>query len=188
MELIHETPFFASGLVRIVVICLFAVLPALAQDAKDLAAAKRSIEVAKFEIREKVEFPATARDTMMAEIVDELTKLKKFEFVKPFAASPTTTTDGSGIASDTPTDLTITGTVVEYKPGNRVARYFVGFGAGKTKVVAAIKITERATGKVLLEKNVDGKVVIGFFGGDSNGATRGLARQVAKDIKKALFK
>lgn len=125
---------------------------------------------------------------MMTEIVDELTKLKKFSEVKglaPAAAAVATTTETTG----QPTSwILLTGTVTKYQPGSRTTRYLVGPFAGKTKVVASIKLVEKDTGKVLLEKDVDGKVVIGLFGGNSNGATRGLAIEVAKVTKKTVFK
>jgi hypothetical protein len=60
----------------------------------------------------------------------------------------------------------------------------VGFGAGKTKIVAHVKFVDAATGNVQLEKNVDGKVWIGFMGGESIGATKGLAKDVAKLARK----
>jgi hypothetical protein len=81
----------------------------------------------------------------------------------------------------------LSGTITKYDKGNRAARYFVGFGAGATKVVAHIKFIETATGSVLFEKDVDGKVVIGVFGGDSKGSTRGLAKEVAKVTKRTFF-
>jgi hypothetical protein len=60
----------------------------------------------------------------------------------------------------------------------------VGFGAGKTKIVPHVKFVDSATGAVQFEKNVDGKVWIGFMGGESIGATHGLAKQVAKVASK----
>lgn len=168
-------------------IVLLATLPSLAQDVKNPSAQSttKSIEVSKFEIKEGVKFPEIDRDTMMTEIVDELTKLKKFSEVKaPATAAATTET----IAQTATSWILLTGTVTKYQPGSRTKRYLVGFGAGKTKVVASIKLVDKDTGKVLLEKDVDGKVIIGLFGGNSNGATRGLAIEVAKVTKKAVFK
>jgi maltose-binding protein MalE len=46
---------------------------------------------------------------------------------------------------------------------------------------------DAATGNVLFEKDVEGKVIIGLMGGDSAGATRGLAKEVAKVTKKKFF-
>lgn len=47
-----------------------------------------------------------------------------------------------------------------------------------------IKLTDKATGKVLIEREVDGNVVIGVFGGNANETTRGLAIEVAKVLKR----
>ena len=75
----------------------------------------------------------------------------------------------------------------EYKAGNQAARYLVGFGAGKTKVVAHVKFTDTATNQVVFEDNVDGKVVMGLLGGSSPGATRGLAKEVASKAVSRFF-
>jgi hypothetical protein len=39
----------------------------------------------------------------------------------------------------------------------------------------------------LYQGKVDGNVVIGLFGGESAGATRGLAKEVAKVAKQKFF-
>src|SRR5258706_4089602 len=174
----------------LIVIFLFAI-PVFAQDAKNtspLVPAIKSIEVAKFDVIEGVQFPVTSLDVMTDEMVDELVKLKKFSQVK-LAVPPGTTAAEKTEKIDGPApELVLTGTVTKYEPGDRAKRYLLGPFAGKTNIVAAIKITERATGKVLFEKDVDGKVIIGVFGGNSNGATRGLAKEVALVTKKAVFK
>lgn len=185
-----------KGIVSILAVMLFVAIPTLGQNASSSAQAapvEQSIEVVKFDIRAGVEFPASTRDVMMTEIVDELTKLKKFTLVLgdvavAGAAKKEEPVTEAPAATDVETKLVLTGTVTQFNPGNRAARYLIGFGAGKTKVVAEIKLVERATGKVVLEKKVDGSVIIGLFGGDSNGATRGLAEEVASVTKKALFK
>src|SRR5436853_6192578 len=58
-------------------------------------------------------------------IITELQETKKFKQVLREGETPT---DAS-----LPT-LKITGTVVKFKEGSRAKRYFVGFGAGKSKV------------------------------------------------------
>jgi hypothetical protein len=83
--------------------------------------------------------------------------------------------------------LYVSGVITQYKEGNRAARYVIGFGAGRAKLKAHIKVAD-SKGNVLLEKDVDGNVVIGIFGGNSNGITRGLARELAKDMVKKFFK
>jgi len=54
-------------------------------------------------------------------------------------------------------------------------------------VVADIKFLDKVTVEVLYQGSVDGKVIIGFFGGESLGATRGLAKEVAKVTKQKFF-
>jgi hypothetical protein len=83
--------------------------------------------------------------------------------------------------------IRLTGVVTEFKAGNRATRYVIGFGTGKTKVVADFKFIDKATGEVLYQGSVDGKVIIGFFGGESLGATRGLAKELAKAPKQKFF-
>src|SRR5580765_1511116 len=162
----------------LIFIFLFAI-PVFAQDAKSTSpSAIKSIAVTKFDVKQGVEFPATALDVMSNEIVDELVKLKKFSQVKLTAPAGAAAGETTKVDGPEP-DLILTGTVTKYEPGDRAKRYLLGPFAGKTNIVAAIKITEKATGKVLLEKDVDGKVIIGVFGGNSNGATRGLAKEVA---------
>ena len=70
-------------------------------------------------------------------------------------------------------------------------RYMIGpaslAGPGKTRVVVALEYRDRDTGEVLHTARVDGKVWIGFFGGNSMGATKGLAKEVAKVTKKKFL-
>ena len=139
----------------------------------------QNIEVTRFDVKEGVDFPADWMLTMTEEIVKQLQETKKLKQVLR--------------ESETPTDpaaptLKLTGTVTQYDKGSRAARYMIGFGAGKTKVVAHIKIADKATGEVLFEDDVDGKVIIGVIGGESVGATRGLAKEVAGKTKKEFFK
>jgi hypothetical protein len=136
----------------------------------------KNVEVEKFAIAEGVEkFPDAQLDVLMAEIVDELKRLNKFEQVAMNGAA----TEAASVAG-----MQLTGTITKYKPGSRTARYMIGFGAGMTKVKAKIKFVDSENGNVLFEKEIDGKVVMGFFGGDKNDATRGLAREIAEIAKK----
>ena len=182
-----------------IVVTLLVVIPGLAQTTVQPTGKLPSITVKKFDIKTGVEFPVASLDVMMNEIVDEILKTKRFSQVRLDPPAPMVKPDNTGgevkavppITENTAmpatdeTDIILTGTITKYQPGNRATRYLIGFGAGKTKVVAAIKVMDKATGKVLLEKDVDGKVIIGVFGGDSNGATRGLAKEVASTTKKA---
>ena len=138
----------------------------------------QSIEVVKFDIKEDVKIPAESRDVIMSQVVEELKQIKKFKQVSG---------TGETVAQDAGPTVRLSGVITKYKPGSRAKRYLIGFGAGSTKVVAHITFIDAATGATLYEKDVDGTVWIGVFGGDSSGATRGLAKEVAKVTKKTLF-
>lgn len=159
--------------------------------AQQTGAAKKNyenIKVEKFTIQEGVKFPESSLDVMMAEIVAELKKLGKFKDVSmkvADSAPPEKSENGAAVETKTPeSTIALSGTITKYKPGSRTARYLVGFGAGMTKVKARIKFVDTASGDVLFDKEIDGKVIIGFFGGNSNDATRGFAREVAGIAKK----
>ncbi|MFL6374080.1 MAG: DUF4410 domain-containing protein [Pyrinomonadaceae bacterium] len=140
------------------------------------AAQGRSIELVKFDIKASVNFPPTWVDIMMAETVDELTRTKKFTNV--------TLVPETNQASTSP-DLRLTGSVKEFQPGSKSTRFWIGFGAGKAKIVAVVKIVEVSSGKGLLERDVDGSVIKGAWGpGDASEATRGVAIEIAKRTKK----
>jgi hypothetical protein len=168
---------FVYGLVLLLLGCA----PALAQTVKKPEGIKnkyQNIEVASFEIEEGVKLPPESRDVIMTQVVEELAQLKKFKEVSD-RREATPQPEGPTVR--------LIGAFTKYNAGSRAKRYFIGFGAGTTKVVARIKFVDVATGETLLERYVDGKVWIGLFGGDSSGATRGLAKEVAKVTKKLLF-
>jgi len=137
----------------------------------------QNIEVMRFVVKEGIEFPPDYLVTMMEELVTQLKETKKFQEVLREGEKPDN--------AEAPT-LRLTGTVTEYRKGSRAKRYLVGFGAGKTKIVAHIQFSDPAVG-VLYEDDVDGKVVMGGMGGESVGATRGLAKEVAKVTKQQFF-
>lgn len=182
-------------IVTYVVICLFTSVAGLAQDTKSRVKDKyQHVEVAKFDINDGVEFSAALLDVLMAEIADELNKLKKFKQVttvdddqakaETAEVKPDAVADPGAVKADAPeSKIRLSGTVTKYKPGSRIARYMIP-GAGITQIKARIKYVDAVTGSVLFEKEIDGKVVIGFFGGDSDGASRRLAREIAIIAKK----
>jgi hypothetical protein len=138
----------------------------------------QQIEITKFEVKEGVEFPPDYLADLTNELAAQLRETEKFRQVSR---------EGEAPAEANAPALKLSGTVTEFKAGNRAVRYMVGFGAGRTKVKAHVKFTDRATGEVLYEGDVDGKVIMGVFGGDSRGATRGLAKEVAKVARQQFF-
>lgn len=157
---------------------------AFAQDKK--AAPAGNIEKGKYQNVMVVPFTAQSDVKITPEqlkdindaIIKELQETKKFKQVLREGETPT---DASA-----PT-LKITGTIVKFKAGNRTKRYLVGFGAGKSKVIANVQYIDRETGNVLAEHTADGDVVMGIFGGNSGGAKSELAEAVAKFAKKTFF-
>jgi len=169
--------------VKLLVLLVLAAALLLATPASDAQKKPKgayvAIEVTRFDVKEGVEkFTADWLITMTEELVKQLNETRKFKQVLREGETPA---DASAPA------LKLVGTVTEYKPGNRAARYMVGFGAGSTKVKAHVKFLDRATAAVLFEDDVDGKVVMGVIGGESVGATRGLAKEVASVTKKQFF-
>ena len=145
-----------------------------AASASDKQTAYETVAVAPFTVAEGLDVPADYLTALMEEIVGELQQTKKFRNVRV----------GDESSASAPRLLRLDGTVTEFDKGSRAARYFVGFGAGRTKIQAHVKFIDAATGAVVFEDDVDGKVVIGAFGGDSKGATRGLAKEIAKVTKR----
>lgn len=185
-------------------VCMAA--PAAAQDDKKGTAAEAAVEKNKYQNVEVVTFTAQDEVKMTEEqlkaltdtVVKELREIKKFKQVtrEGEAAAPATAGATSAgetaaavetAAADTAPTLRITGTVVKFKAGSRAKRYFIGFGAGKSKMIANVKYIDRATGQVLYEYVADGDVHMGIFGGDSGGVKSELAEQVAKYAKKKFF-
>ena len=143
-------------------------LPALLALGVPASAAEKgkyaNIQIERFDVATGVDFPHDWLVTMMEEIIRHVGETKKFKEVLRQGEKP----------QQEASTVKLTGTVVQYKAGSRAVRYVVGFGAGKTKITAKVRFLDAGTGNTLLEKKVDGKVWIGFVGGDSVGATRGL--------------
>ena len=97
--------------------------------------------------------------------------------------------DGSTAASAPEPAYELTGQVVQFDPGNRAARYAVGFGAGKTKLRVAFTLKDKS-GKELFKSEAYGAFsgAIAFVGGDKNQAAVEAAGDVVdrliKDLKK----
>jgi hypothetical protein len=137
-----------------------------------------NLEISSFTVKPGVGFPADYMSKMQADLVNEIAQKHRFKQVYGHDNKPS---DLSGRT------LRLEGEIIEYKAGSQAARYLIGMGAGKTKVVAHVRFIDSATNEVVFEDNVDGKVVMGLFGGSSPGATRGLAKEVASKAVKAFF-
>jgi hypothetical protein len=72
--------------------------------------------------------------------------------------------------------------------GDRKIPATAGRETGETLIGAHIKCFDAATKELLLERDVDGRVVMGLMGGKSEGANNGLAKEIAKDVKEKFVK
>ena len=149
--------------------------PAWAAADRSVKGRYQIIEVERFTTAVGVDLPMNYEIELAGDLAHQLEK-KAFQHVlKP----------GEEPSGEAPA-LRLTGTVTEFQKGNRALRYLSGF-AGKTKIVAHIQVVDRDSGQLLFETHADGKVVIGPFGGDSMGATNGLAKEIAKKVHKYFF-
>ena len=139
----------------------------------------QNIEVVPFTAQQDIQITAEQLKALTDAVVAELQKIKKFKQVSLEGAAP-------AADAQVPT-LKVTGAVTKFKAGSRAKRYLIGFGAGKSKMIATVRFIDRESGSVLYEFDADGDVVMGLFGGNSGGAKSELAEQVAKAAKKKFF-
>ena len=135
------------------------------------------VQVDRFDVQPGVDFPPDYQLTIVEDLNKELGKIKAVKQVLR---------EGEALPQEQPV-LLVTGTITKYKKGNQAERYLVGFGAGATVIGAHIKYYDATTKEMLLEQDVDGRVVMGLMGGKSEGANSGLSKEIAKDVKKTFF-
>ena len=135
----------------------------------------KAIEVERFTVRQGVEFSDKDLDELMKATVNNFRASNRFDSV----SGP-----GEAAAGEAMPKLKVSGEITKFVKGSQAARYLVGFGAGKTKIVADIKLTDAATGEVVFNQSVDGDVTWGLFGGDSDKAKGGVADEIIREMKK----
>ena len=135
----------------------------------------KAIEFERFTVRQGVEFTDKELDELMKAAVKNFVKSNRFDSVTMVGDAPV---EAAG------PKLKISGEITKYVKGNQAARYLIGFGAGKTKIIVDIKMTDASTGEVVFNQVVDGDVTWGVFGGDSDDAKGGVADEVIREMKK----
>ena len=135
----------------------------------------QAIEVERFTVRQGVELSETDVDELMKATINNFRASKRFESV---------TMAGEAANVEATPKLKVSGEVTKYVKGNRAARYLIGLGAGKTKLMVDVKLTDAATGEVVFHQAVDGDVTWGLFGGDSDKAKGGVADELIREMKK----
>jgi hypothetical protein len=83
--------------------------------------------------------------------------------------------------------LLFRGQVTEMNPGSRAERYWVGFGAGKSRVEISGEIVDAETGTPLFRFTHARASSIGAFGGDYTKFLSDDTRKVGEDIGKMLL-
>lgn len=138
-----------------------------------------TVEIERFTVSEGVEFPESDLNELMGYMVTHFNKSKRFEnvFLSTDSASQTASSRR----------VKISGSVSKYSKGSRAARYLVGFGAGRTKLVADVKVVDAESGTILFEQKVDGHVYGGLFGGETDAAKGGVASEIIKTMTKKGF-
>lgn len=136
----------------------------------------KTVEIEKFKIAEGVTFAENDLNELMGYMVTHFNKSRRFEsvFLSTDSASQTASARRAKV----------TGTITKYNKGSRAARYLVGFGAGRTKLVADVKVVDAETGTTLFEQKVDGHVYGGFFGGETDSAKGNMASEIIKTMTK----
>lgn len=84
--------------------------------------------------------------------------------------------------------LQLNGVVIDYKEGNQMMRYMIGFGAGKQKIATNITVSDKATGEVLAEQKIVDRKIGGLIGGSDAKGKKDFAEKVNKFLRKALNK
>jgi hypothetical protein len=135
------------------------------------------VQVNRFDVQPGIDFPPDYQLTIVEDLIKEIGKTKGVKQVLR---------EGESLPQDQPV-LLVTGTITKFKKGNQAERYLVGFGAGATTINAHIKCYDATTKEMLFERDVDGKVIMGLMGGKSEGANNGLAKEIAREVRKTFF-
>ena len=82
----------------------------------------------------------------------------------------------------------VTGSIIDYSKGSGTLRFFIGFGAGNSKVVINLEMKEVKTGNVVFSANFTGSVSSWAEKGDKcfEQVAKSFAKQLKKRQKKLL--
>jgi hypothetical protein len=135
------------------------------------AAAYPIVTVDQFEVKADAKAPPEIGVKLTEDVMKKLTGSKKYTSVLRSGEKP---------ADADAKVARIAGTIVSYSAGSRAMRYAVGFGAGKSKIIVHVQFIDAASGKVLLESDIENTFSGNFsmVGGDSSQVTDGLAKKI----------
>jgi len=84
--------------------------------------------------------------------------------------------------------LRLEGEITRLAPGSRALRYFVGFGAGRSKAQAELRFVDAESGQAVLVVADRRAAAYGVFGGDSRDHLRESFDDMARDFGKFLVR
>jgi hypothetical protein len=149
---------------------VLALIPA--QSAQAPATYYTHVQVRPFEVSRPLEVPPEFHDALLSALVAALRKTNLFvDVVGP----------GESLVPDVRA-LRLLGRITAFDPGNQEVRRRIGLGFGTTRMKVRFAFVDASTCAVILEGTADGKVVGGWGGGESLGATRGVAKEVATRV------
>ena len=162
-------------------------LPTLAADAPPVARTYAALEIARFEVNREDysskeseragRIPDEVLDTIQRVLISEVVNAKKFATVAKAGAAA----GGEGA-------LELGGRVVDWLPGSKVARMFVGMGAGQQKIEVECVLKDKATGQILAQETILDRKVGGITGGSEEKGIRDFAEKVMMFIDQSLTK
>ena len=82
--------------------------------------------------------------------------------------------------------LRLEGTITRLAPGSRALRYWVGFGAGRSKAQAEMRFVDAQSGQVVMVTADRRVAAYGVFGGDSEDHLKESFGDMARDLAKFL--
>ena len=82
--------------------------------------------------------------------------------------------------------LKLQGKITQLDPGSRALRYFVGFGAGRSKAQAELSFVDAQSGEVVMVIADRRVAAYGIFGGDSEEHLQESFRDMARDLARFL--
>lgn len=163
-------------------------LPSLAADTAPVAKTYATLEIARFEVNREDysskeseragRVPDEVLDTIQRVLISEVVNSKKFATVAKAAGA---TAGGEG-------SIELSGRVVDWLPGSKVARMFVGMGAGQQKIEVECVLKDKATGQVLAQETILDRKVGGISGGSEEKGIRDFAEKVMVFIDQSLAK
>ncbi|MBI4472184.1 MAG: DUF4410 domain-containing protein [Acidobacteria bacterium] len=140
------------------------------------------LEIANTIVKTEEKVPAEFPYALLPDLAVELDKKTDFEkFVTNFTSGASAKWISS--SEDNSPALVLSSVITQFDPGSRATRYFVGFGAGKTRIYCLFRLVDKATNRIIFERMENGSVSMGVLGGSSRGIMKELATDIAKAIK-----